>query len=56
MTTPTFPIAIDKTATSITATSGVFTLTLDDVNGIQVGSRLDVGGLPLLHGMSTASK
>lgn len=46
MTTPTFPIAIDKTVTAITATSGVFTLTLDDVNGIQVGSRLDVGGLP----------
>jgi hypothetical protein len=46
MTTPTFPIAIDKTVTAITATSGVFTLTLDDVNGIQVGSRVDIGGLP----------
>ena len=46
MTTPTFPIAIDKTATRITATSGVFTLTLSDVNGILVGSRVDIGGLP----------
>lgn len=46
MTAPTFPIAIDKTATSITATSGVFTLTLSDVNGILVGSRVDIGGLP----------
>ena len=46
MTTPTFPIAIDKTVTAIEATSGVFTLTLDDVNGILVGSRVDIGGLP----------
>lgn len=46
MTTPTFPIAIDKTATEITATGGVFTLTLSDVNGILVGSRVDIGGLP----------
>lgn len=46
MTTPTFPIAIDKTAVSITATAGLFTLTLSDVNGILVGSRVDIGGLP----------
>lgn len=46
MTAPTFPIAIDKTVTAIAATSGVFTLTLSDVNGIQVGSRVDIGGLP----------
>lgn len=46
MSTPTFPIAIDKTVTKIEATSGVFTLTLDDVNGILVGSRVDIGGLP----------
>lgn len=46
MSTPTFPITIDKTVTKIAATSGVFTLTLDDVNGIQVGSRVDIGGLP----------
>lgn len=46
MSTPTFPIAIDKTATAIEATSGVFTLTLNDTNGIQVGSRVDIGGLP----------
>lgn len=46
MSTPTFPIAIDKTATSISAVAGVFTLTLNDVNGILVGSRVDIGGLP----------
>ena len=46
MTTPTFPIAIDKTITAVEATAGVFTLTLDDVNGIQVGGRVDIGGLP----------
>ena len=46
MSTPTFPIAIDKTATAIEATSGVFTLTLNDINGILVGSRVDIGGLP----------
>lgn len=46
MSTPTFPIAIDKTVTAIEATSGVFTLTLDEVNGIQVGSKVDIGGLP----------
>ena len=46
MTTPTFPIAIDKTVTNIAATAGVFTLTLSDVNGILVGSRVDIGGLP----------
>jgi hypothetical protein len=42
---PTFPIVINKTITNIVATSGVFTLTLDEVNGIQVGSKIDVGGL-----------
>ena len=46
MSTPTFPIAIDKTVTNISATSGVFTLTLNEVNGILVGSRVDIGGLP----------
>ena len=46
MTTPTFPIVLDKTVESITATSGVFTLTLSDVNGIMAGSIVDVGGLP----------
>lgn len=46
MSTPTFPIAIDKTATAIEATSGVFTLTLNETNGILVGSRVDIGGLP----------
>lgn len=46
MSTPTFPIVIDKTVTNIVATAGVFTLTLDDVNGVLVGSRVDVGGLP----------
>lgn len=46
MTAPTFPIAIDKTVTAVVATSGAFTLTLSDVNGIQVGSKIDVGGFP----------
>lgn len=46
MSTPTFPIEINKTVTNIEATAGVFTLTLSDVNGIQVGSRVDIGGLP----------
>lgn len=46
MSTPTFPIAILKEITNIEATAGVFTLTLSDVNGIQVGSRVDIGGLP----------
>jgi len=46
VTAPTFPIGIDKTVTNIEATSGVFTLTLSDVNGILVGSRVDIGGLP----------
>ena len=46
MSTPTFPIVINKTITKIEATAGVFTLTLDEVNGIQVGSRVDIGGLP----------
>lgn len=43
---PTFPIAIDKTVTNIEATAGAFTLTLNEVNGIQVGSKVDIGGLP----------
>lgn len=46
MSTPTFPIAIDKTVTNIAATSGVFTLTLNEVNGLLVGSHVDIGGLP----------
>lgn len=46
MSAPTFPIVTDKTVEGITATSGTFTLTLSDVNGIQVGSIVDVGGLP----------
>ena len=37
---------INKDITNIVATSGVFTLTLSEVNGILVGSRVDVGGLP----------
>jgi len=36
---------INKTVTNIVATSGTFTLTLDEVNGLQVGSKIDVGGL-----------
>lgn len=44
MSAPTFPIVIDKTVTNVVATSGVFTLTLSDVNGILVGSIVDVQG------------
>jgi hypothetical protein len=46
MTAPTFPIALDKTVTNIAAAAGVWTLTLSEVNGILVGSRIGVGGLP----------
>ena len=46
MSIPTFPIVINKTITRIAATAGVFTLTLDEVNGIQVSGKVDVGGLP----------
>lgn len=44
MSAPTFPIALDKTVTNVAATSGLFTLTLSDTNGILIGSRIDVGG------------
>lgn len=37
---------INKDITNIEATAGVFTLTLSEVNGIQVGGKVDVGGLP----------
>lgn len=46
MSTPTFPIAIDKTVTALSATGGVFTLTLNEVNGLMAGSHVDIGGLP----------
>ena len=46
MSAPVFPIAIDKTVTAVSAVAGVFTLTLNEVNGILVGSRVDIGGLP----------
>lgn len=46
MSAPTFPIVVDKTISNITATSGTFTLTLSDVNGLLVGSVVDIGGLP----------
>lgn len=45
MTAPTFPIDLDRTIANITATSGLWTLTLSDVNGILIGSKVDVGGL-----------
>lgn len=45
MTAPTYPIALTQTIEALTATSGLWTLTLSDVNGILVGSKIDVGGL-----------
>lgn len=39
-------ITLNKDITHITATSGVWTLTLSDVEGCQVGMKADIGGLP----------
>lgn len=45
MTAPTFPIYLDKTIETITATAGTWTLTLSDVDGIVAGMRFSTGGL-----------
>lgn len=45
MTAPTFPIYLDKTIETITATAGTWTLTLSDVDGILAGMRFSTGGL-----------
>lgn len=44
MSAPTFPISLTKEITNVTATSGTWTLTLSDVDGIIPGMKFDVGG------------
>lgn len=44
MTAPTFPINLTKEVTNVVATSGTWTLTLSDVDGIIAGMRFAVGG------------
>lgn len=39
-------ISLNKDITNVVATSGVWTLTLSDVDGAQVGMKADVGGMP----------
>lgn len=39
-------VALNKLITNVSATAGVWTVTLDDVAGIAAGMRIDVGGLP----------
>ena len=44
MSAPTFPIYLLKEVSKVSATAGVWTLTLSDVDGIIVGSKASVGG------------
>lgn len=44
MAAPTFPIMLTKEVSNVTATSGTWTLTLSDVDGIIAGMRFAVGG------------
>lgn len=44
MTAPTFPINLSKEVTNVVATSGTWTLTLSDVDGIIQGMSFSVGG------------
>lgn len=44
MTAPTFPINLTKEVTNVVATSGTWTLTLSDVDGIIQGMSFSVGG------------
>lgn len=44
MSAPTFPISLTKEVSNVTATSGTWTLTLSDVDGIIAGMKFDVGG------------
>lgn len=39
-------ISLNKDITNVVATAGVWTLTLSDVDGCQVGMKADIGGLP----------
>lgn len=44
MAAPTYPIMLTKEVTNVTATTGTWTLTLSDVDGIIAGMRFSVGG------------
>jgi hypothetical protein len=44
MSAPTFPISLSKEVSNVTATSGTWTLTLSDVDGIIAGMKFDLGG------------
>lgn len=44
MTAPTFPISLTKEVTNVVASSGTWTVTLSDVDGIIAGMRFDIGG------------
>lgn len=44
MSAPVFPISLTKEITNVTATTGTWTLTLSDVDGIISGMRFSVGG------------
>lgn len=45
MSAPNFPIYLTKEIQKVSAVAGVWTLTLSDVDGILVGTRVSVGGL-----------
>ena len=45
MSTPNFPIYLTKEIQKVSAVAGVWTLTLSDVDGILVNTRVSVGGL-----------
>lgn len=44
MTAPTFPISLTKELTNVVATSGTWTVTLSDIDGIIPGMRFTIGG------------
>lgn len=44
MAAPTYPIMLTKEVSNVTATSGTWTLTLSDVDGIIAGMKFDLGG------------
>ena len=39
-------ISLTKNITNVVASSGTFTITLEDVEGCQIGMKADIGGLP----------
>lgn len=44
MTAPTFPISLTKELTNVVATSGTWTVTLSDIDGIIPGMKFTIGG------------